>query len=66
MTDFNDLDIWDLYSEDFSMDDLAVDKRAALQKILDQQNYEYQQNLNNGNIDKQNFIPMGRVARRKL
>ena len=34
MDELNSMDIWDVKGEDTSYDDLATDKRAALEKLL--------------------------------
>eukprot|EP01035_Chromulina_nebulosa_P020795 gene20795-26959_t len=37
MSELNDIDLWDIQGEDTSGEDLAVDRRAALQKVLDEE-----------------------------
>ena len=40
ITDFNNVEVWDTKSEDKSSEDLAADKRAAIQKLLDAEEEE--------------------------
>ena len=40
ITDFNNVEVWDTKSEDKSSEDLASDKRAAIQKLLDAEEEE--------------------------